>query len=182
MAVLRFDWYAMHVKRTATIVLGGGALAAWLAGAATSNRALPGPIVPRPAPIDKRGAALATEIAKLHERLRPSAAPLAAARNVFRFQAPRAPFAQTSATPRPALVETPAPRPVPPIPLRLSGIAEDEGPDGPVRVAIIAGDGQLYMVKLGELVTPRYKVAAIAADAVELLDLQDNSTRRLGLK
>ena len=81
----------MQVKRTATIVLGGGALAAWLAGAATSNRAVPDPIVPQRAHIDSRGAALATEIARLRDHLRPSSTPRAPARNVFRFSAAPAP-------------------------------------------------------------------------------------------
>ena len=45
----------------------------------------------------------------------------------------------------------------------------------PVRTAIISGEGQLYMVKEGEAVTPRYRVAKISADVVELVDLFDNS-------
>jgi len=171
----------MHVKRTATIVLAGAALAAWLAGAATSNRALPDPIVtPRPA-IDASGADLASEIAKLHERLRPTATPRTPARNLFTFRA--APAAAPA--PRAALAEAPVPvvnaAPVQP-PLKLSGIGEDPGPDGPVRTAFISGDGQLFIVKEGEQVTPRYRVTRIAADVVELADLVDGSTRRLALR
>jgi hypothetical protein len=171
----------MHVKRTVTIVLGGGALAAWLAGAATSNRAVPDPIVPRPTHIDARGADLANEIARLREHLRPASTPRAPARNVFRYSATPPPPLPPPAS-HPALVEAPlAPKPVL-LPLRLSGIAEDAGPEGPVRIAIISGDGQLYMAKVGDLVTPRYRVTQIAAEVVELLDLEDSSTRRLALK
>ena len=43
-----------------------------------------------------------------------------------------------------------------------------------MRTAIISGDGQLFMVKEGEKVTPRYRVAKISADVVELLDLDDS--------
>ena len=172
----------MHVKRTATIVAVGGALAAWLAGAATSNRALPDPIVPQRAHIDARGADLANEIARLHDHLRPSSTPRAPSRNVFRYSAAPA-SAAVAAPPRAAIVEAPVPLKAPaPLPLRLSGIGEDPGPEGPVRMAIISGEGQLYMVKVGEFVTPRYRVVQIGADAVELLDLQDNTTRRLALK
>lgn len=172
----------MHLKRTATIVVAGGALAAWFAGAATSNRPAPDPIVPRHPAIDARGADLAGEIARLHEHLRPSTTPRAPARNVFRYHAAPAAAPAALAVPKPAIVEAAvAPKPALP-PFRLSGIAEDEGPDGPIRVAIISGDGQLFMVKVGEAVTPRYRVVQIAADVVELLDLQDNSTRRLALK
>lgn len=172
----------MHVKRTATLVLIGGALAAWLAGAATSNRAVPDPIVPPRARIDARGADLAGEIARLHDRLRPASTPRAPSRNVFKYSTAPAP-SLPAAAPRPALVEAPsAPKPVAQIALRLSGVAEDPGPDGPVRIAIISGDGQLYMVKVGEMVTPRYRVTQIAADVVELQDVEDQSLRRLVLK
>src|SRR5262249_36843594 len=161
----------MHVKRTATIVLGGGALAGWLAGAATSDRPLPGPIRARPPALDAPGGALANENAQLHERRRAPAAAHPPGRDVFRFQvrAPRpAPIVEA---PRPALVEAPMINNVaPPPPLRLSGIAEDPGDAGPVRIAFITGDGQLYIAKEGEPVTPRYTVARISADAVELID------------
>ena len=54
--------------------------------------------------------------------------------------------------------------------------------DSPIRVAFIAGEGQLFMVKEGELVTPRYRVAKISDEVVELTDVIDNSTRRLALR
>jgi hypothetical protein len=175
----------MHVKRTAAIVLGGGALAAWFAGAATSNRALPDPVLTRPQPIDSRGAELASEIEKLHERLRPSATPRTPGRNLFTFHAAAARAVVEPPSPPPsraAIVEAPAaPRPLE-LPLKLAGIAEDPGPDGPIRIAFISGEGQLYIVKVGEQVTPRYRVERISADVVELLDLNDQTTRRLAMK
>ena len=67
-------------------------------------------------------------------------------------------------------------------PLKLSGIAEDAGADGPVRIAFISGEGQLFMVKEGDTVTTRYRVAKISADVVELIDVVDNSIRRLALR
>jgi len=67
-------------------------------------------------------------------------------------------------------------------PLKLAGIAEDEGADGPVRMAFISGGGQLFMVKEGDAVTARYRVAKISADVVELTDAIDNSVRRLPLR
>jgi len=172
----------MHVKRTATIVLVGGALAAWFAGAATSNRALPAPIIPKPAAIDASGAVLASEIARLHERLRPSTTPRTPSRNLFAFRAAPAPAAPASA-PRAALTEMPVVPQAPPMPvLKLAGISEDPGDAGPVRQAFISGEGQLFIVKEGETVTTRYRVAKISPDVVELVDLSDNSTRRLALK
>ena len=172
----------MHVKRTATIVLVGGALAAWFAGAATSNRTVPAPIYPKPATIDARGAALASEITRLHERLRPSTTPRTPSRNLFTFHAAPAPVTPV-AVPRAALTETPLAAPAAPMPaLKLAGISEDPGDEGPVRQAFISGEGQLFIVKEGEVVAARYRVVRISSEVVELTDLTDNTTRRLALK
>ena len=172
----------MNLKRAATIVVVGGALLAWLAGAATSNRAIePAALLSVPA-IDTRGEALQREIARLHERLRPSATPNQTGRNLFSFRSARVremppPVVASHA----ALVEAP-PLPVPLPALKLAGVAEDPGADGPARTAIITGEGQLFTVKEGENVTARYRVVKISADVVELLDLIDNSVRRLALR
>ena len=171
----------MNLKRTATIVVGGAAVGAWLAGAATSNPGRSGVmIVPTPA-IDVRGEELATEIARLQERLRPTSQPRQPGRNLFTFRARAAqPAPMVAAAPQamaPAMPLTP-----PPLPLKLAGIAEDEGPEGPLRTAIISGEGQLYLVKEGDEVTPRYRVGKISADVVELVDIGDNSVRRLALR
>jgi hypothetical protein len=173
----------MHVKRTATIVLGGGAVAAWLAGAATSNRPLPDAVPIARAPVDARGDELANEIARLRERLKPSATPRMPARNLFTFRAAAAPAAAPAPAPRAAITEAPIAPPALP-PLKLSGLSEDPAADGaaPVRMAFVSADGQLFIVKEGELVTARYRVTRIAADGVELLDLTDNTTRRLSLR
>jgi hypothetical protein len=173
----------MNVKRAATIAVAGGALLAWFAGAATSLHPDPRPIVVRPSPIDARGHKLANEIAKLHERLRPTSTPSQPARNLFTF---RAAAARPALPPPPAVVqplavvEAAAPRPSPPA-LTLAGIAEDDGADGPDRTAFISSAGQLHIVKVGDIVQ-RYKVTAISADVVELTDLDDGTVRRLALR
>jgi hypothetical protein len=171
----------MTLKRTATLGVAGGALAAWLAAAATSgireNRVPP---PERATPIEMRGAELATEIARLHDRLRPTATPLNPGRNLFQFTAPKPRMAPAAS---PALTEAlPAPAPAPPVLLKLSGIAEDPGPDGPLRTAIISGLGQLFLVKEGELLGNRYRVAKISADVVELVEVDANTTLRLAMK
>ena len=173
----------MNLKRTATIGVVGAALAVWLANAAIAPNRMARPFVVPPSPIDSRGAALADEIARLHERLRPTVAPVQPGRNLFNFRSgqPRAAAPPPVVAPPPPIVEAPAPRPSQPA-LKLSGIAEDEGPGGTERVAIISGDGQLFMVKEGDTVTLRYRVAKISSDVVELIDLTDNSVRRLALR
>ena len=65
----------MNLKRTTIIFVGGAAFAAWLSAAITPGRP-PAPVeVIAPAPVDASGAALAGEIARLRERLRPDPAP-----------------------------------------------------------------------------------------------------------
>ena len=172
----------MNRNRTATIVV-GAALLAWLAGAATSNHAIPQAPVVEPRAVESRGAELADEIARLHERLRPVATPRRPARNLFAYRAISAPAAPMAPAPSPVLTAAaPAPAPLALPALKLAGIAEDSGADGPERTAFISGEGQLFMVKEGEAVTRRYRVTKISADVVELIDLGDNSIRRLALR
>lgn len=174
----------MNLKRTTTVVVVGGALAAWLAAAATSgNRVRTVPVVERALPIDARGDALAGEIKRLHERLRPSASPSQPGRNLFTFTGPRprpAPFvAAPAALTEPIPVVPVAP---PPPPFKFIGVAEEAGPDGPTRTAILSAPGQLFLVKEGQNVTSRYLVARISADVVELTDVGNGSTFRLALR
>jgi Tfp pilus assembly protein PilP len=65
----------------------------------------------------------------------------------------------------------------------LIGIGEDASAEGPVRTAIISAPGQLFVVKVGDRVTPRYRVDRISADVVELTEVgADGSTLRLALR
>src|SRR5438876_4547268 len=127
----------MNLTRAAAILAGVATLAALVAGAATARHEVPRPVALRPAAIDRRGADLAKEIARLHERLRPDAAPRPQARNLFSFHAPRAVHAPVAAEPRSAVGEAPAPAALPPAPFKLVGIAEDPGANGPIRTAFI---------------------------------------------
>lgn len=180
--MLGFARPVMNVKRTAALLVVGGALAVWLAAAA--NSAIydsPQVRAVKPPPIDSRGAVLAGEIARLHEQLRPSAAPRQPSRNLFSFAVRQRKPAPPTQTPRPALSDAPAPRPAAP-PLKLSGIAEDQTTNGLVRTAIMSTSGQLFLAKEGEQVTERFRVIKISSDVVELTDLSDNTTLRLALK
>src|SRR5262249_28179794 len=102
----------VRVKRIAIIVLGGGAVAAGFAGAATSNRPLPDPAPLARAPVDARGEELANEIARLQERLKPTATPRTPGRNLFTYRAAAAPIAAAPPSePRAAIVDIAAPAP-----------------------------------------------------------------------
>jgi len=169
----------MNLKRAATIVTTGGGLVAWLVGATTSNHvaALPPPI--DRAPIERRGAELATEMARFRERMPPTAAPRQPGRNLFKFREASRPAAAPSGAPAPPPENIPAPPPL--APMRLIGVSEDPGAAGPVRSAFVNADGQLFIVKEGDTVMMRYKVTKISSEVVELTD-EDGTVRRLALR
>ena len=55
----------------------------------------------------------------------------------------------------------------------------------PRRIAQLGGDtgfGEIFLVKEGDSVTLRYRVAKISSEAVELTDLTDNTPLRLALR
>ena len=169
----------MNLTRTVAFLAGAGALAALVFGAVTSRHELPAPIAPRRTAVELRGADLAKEIDRLHERLRPDATPRQPGRNLFSFHARVAPPAAPVA---PVPVLPPAPPAPPPNPFRLVGIAEDGDPGNPVRTAFISAEGQLFVAKEGDAMTPRFKVTRISADVVEITDVTDGSTRRIAFK
>jgi hypothetical protein len=172
----------MKWKRIATIGVVGGVLAVWLAGAATSNRRVVDTTIAKPTPIELQGAALADEIARLRERLHPVAEPQHPARNLFQFSSrAAAPSSRVDPAP-PAISEPPAERAPAPPPLKLVGIAEDPGPDGPIRTAIISGMGQIFFVKEGDSIAGRFRVQRLSGEVAELNDLVDSTTYRLALK
>lgn len=169
----------MQWPRLLALGIGGGAIAVWIAAAATAPASIPRSApVSRAAAVETSSAALATEVARLHERLRPDATPTQA-RDLFRFGHNRsnAVAAGTPAFAAPAPVAVmEAAKPA----YRLVGLAED-GTEH-VRSAIISGNtGELFIVKEGDAVTERYRVGRIADDAVELIDTIDQSALRLGL-
>jgi len=187
--MLRSRDRAMGLKKITIIFVGGVALAAWFSAAMTPGR---GPVLSntvRSAPIDKRGAALAGEIARLRERLRPDAAPLGTNRNPFVFRSTTRSASTRFGSPPQARDMSASTAPVDPPRLKLSlaGIAEDPGPDGaaPVRTAIISGGGQLFLAKEGDTVTDggiAYTVTNISASSTELTDTRDGTIRRLTLR
>jgi hypothetical protein len=176
----------MNVKRTILIGVAGGAVAVWLAAAATSNTRTIAPVVPsKPTVVDKSGAALAAEVRRLHERLRPSDTPVDS-RDLFRYAAKSSPSLSLQIANAAAPVAAPAaPQEITPLtvsPLKLEGLAEEQGAQGVVRTAVISGFGDFFLVKEGDRVTPRYRVAKISSEAVELTDLSDNTPVRLALR
>jgi hypothetical protein len=161
----------MNLKRTASVVIVGGACAAWLAAATTPNvreSSVPA-AASRKEPRDERAERLASDVARLHGYLRPGIELRPSVRNPFRFAIARVTHPPAS-QPRTTVSATPAPPLTPPPALRLSGMAEDAGPDGPVRTAIVSGMGQLFLVQQGDTVAGRYRVVRIGPDVIEIAD------------
>ncbi|MFN7984200.1 MAG: hypothetical protein U0Q11_20325 [Vicinamibacterales bacterium] len=73
--------------------------------------------------------------------------------------------------------------PVAPKPsLQLIGVAEDETPDGAVRTAIVSGLGDVFLVKMGDTISGRYRIEQVSADAVQLTDSITSTTTTLTLR
>ena len=154
---------------------GGGVLATWLA-VAPNNSA---PSTPAAAPVDRAVARepsaeeLNTQAAKLRERM--NAVPMRpSARNPFRFGAHRVEAPAGSPKTSAADGASAAPLGISQPALTLSGIAERNTPQGPRRTAVISGNGELFLVAEGEIVTGGYRVVTVEPDAVVLRDQAGN--------
>lgn len=170
----------MTLSRGVLFVGGAALLAAWFAAAADSGRQEAAAAAGATTALD-RAESVAREIesqaSRLHARLADAPAPSTSGRNPFSFELPKPPRATTraemSAAESPAVIDVPEP-----LPLTLSGIAEDHG----ARVAVLSGLGDVFLARAGDTILSRYEVVAVGADAAELKDLTTGSTIRLGLR
>ena len=169
----------MSPTRAAAYVLGGMLLAAWLASAAGVVGRPSIPPVPTPSPeavqLDALASGVESQALRLRQRMAAAPAPRSTIRNPFEF---------VVVEPRPRLNER---KPVataltveaPPEPnLVLIGMAEE----GSIRTAMIESGDELVMATEGQTIVARYRVAKVATDAIELVDLITGTTRRLFLK
>ena len=67
-----------------------------------------------------------------------------------------------------------------PLPFRLIGVAERATDDATVRTAVLVGQGRRLHRGVGDQVIGRYTVAAIAAEAIELIDATTGQRRAPG--
>ena len=178
----------MTITRAALYIGGASLLVAWFSSAASvsfQRSHSPAPALDlEPTP---SFAAVAADVQAQTRRLRTrlAAAPVARepVRNPFAFRTV-APRPQPEATRR---VEEPPPDPLLTAPvdpaLRLIGIAEDQNADDVVRTAMLATDmDELIMAAVGDIVLRQYKITAIGANAIELMDVNTGRVRRLALQ
>jgi len=166
------DW-----KSTA-VISGAGILATWffsMPPAAAPTRAVaPAVRVPQASTsqidIEKEAARLQVHRVEEPRYTEP-------ARNPFRFNARREPARPTvDVAPPPAVVLPP-----PPPRITLDGVAADTMDAQPQRTAILNTSAGVVLAKEGDEVAG-YRVQKIAADAVELVKIDDGSVLRLGLR
>jgi len=175
--------------RKATLYVGGGSLlVAWFSSAASvsltpSPRRVPGPQETVTSPTDGVAGNVQAQARRLKQRLAAAPLPQRPVRNPFAFR-PVVSSAPAAAAPvRRAAAEPVAPLPPAEPRLELVGIAEQNVNQVLVRTAMIATESnELIMAVVGASVLGRYRVAAIAADGVELTDTTTGLSRRLVLQ
>ena len=162
----------------------GALLVAWLAAAAgtrftegqpASEMTVAADITPEPLIADVRAQA-----ERLRERLSAAILPRQPSRNPFEFASRPPTPAKDFGVPAVAVPES-VPT-ITPVAMSLAGIAESQAPNGLDRTAVISAMGRLFLVKPGDQVMSRFRVVAIHADAVELVDLEADTTLRLRLQ
>ena len=135
-----------------------------------------------PPVIDREASAAAIASMQLHDwspKVPPHGRP---DRNIFTFTHPAPKAAPAPPPPAPGLLAEGDGKTAPLVLFKLIGVAEDQGPDGVSRTAIISGQGQLYMVKEGETLAWIYRVGRLSGESVELLDTTGGEPLRLFLK
>ena len=172
------DW-----KSTA-VISGAGILATWFfsmppahapAGAVAPAARGPQAVTPT-IDIEKEAARLQARPPQEQHYSEPS-------RNPFRFGERRGPArATTGADASPPVTIAPLPPAPPPPPvITLDGIAADVVGGENQRTAVLHTDAGVVLAKEGDQVGG-YRVEKIAADAVELVKIDDGSVLRLGLR
>jgi len=160
-------------------------LAAWLASAASTSWQTASPEESARGTSGPTTDILAIDVqahaARLRQRLASAPTPQLPHRNPFNFESRvLEPPRQIARRPEPL----PIPEVQPPEPaLTLIGIAEDRGPQGPSRTAMISTDAdEMLMVTVGQTILDRYRVEAISVGVVELKDVGTGTVRRLALR
>jgi hypothetical protein len=175
----------MAPARAAAYIGGTTLLVAWLASAASVTRQTASPATARRVTevvqIDAIAADVQLQAARLRTRLKSAPALQAPLRNPFAFSRVAVPVRPAAAPRVAAAVHQEETLSEPP--LELVGVAEQKADPGPKRTAMISAPGdQLFMVTEGQELAGRYRVSAIGADAVELLDVVSGARRRLALR
>jgi hypothetical protein len=173
---LRMDW-----KSTA-VISGAGILATWFFSMPPAQPPQ-GAVAPAARAPQTPAATIdiEREAARLQVRPPQESHYTEPSRNPFRFSARREPARATTGEAAPSPPVPIAPLPPPPPRITLDGVAADNVGGEQQRTAVLHTDAGVVLAKEGEEVAG-YRVAKIAADAVELVKIDDGSVLRLGLR
>jgi hypothetical protein len=170
--------------KTYTAVSGATVLAGWLvstppSSAPTSTGSTNGQAASRP---DAPASDIEREAQRLQGRVRREVEYAQPRRNPFRFGEGVADADRGGDIPAPAS-EAPVAVPVvpPPLPVSLSGIAEDQVGQQVERTAILSSPSGVLLVKEGDDIGGGYRIGRVESEAVELVKI-DGTTLRLTLK
>jgi hypothetical protein len=162
---------------------GATVLAGWLASTPPVGVVANSP--PAPSRSSRAAASPSSDIVeqatRLQARIRRETAYVRPQRNPFQFEAARPDAEAAEAIAEPALSAPPAPVINAAPSVTLAGVAEDPRQDGVERTAILSSPTGVLLVRVGDEVLGRYRVAAVEEGAVELLSLADGSRLRLSL-
>ena len=173
---------AIMRARGPLLALLGVALLAW---AAVSTRPTPRAIIAPPdrtagsAPVLRDISDLTSDSLVVQPRSDP--VPLAAPnRNPFQFVVARPrPLPPPKPAQAAAALAALAPLVLPPAPVSLVGLVDREVDGRIVRIAVLSFGGRLHYVEAGSRLGAAYEVVAVGSNAVDLLALDTNTTRRL---
>ena len=181
----------MTSSRAAWYLGGAAVLAGWLAAGANQDglrrarEAIDGARARETADVARAEQlvdAIEAQAARLQARLAAAPEPARSGRNPFAFRVRRVESPPPRSVRAADVDDIPAVPAPDPIPLTLSGVAEDAGPDGTIRTAILSGLGDVFHARVGDTIASRYQVMAIGAEAVDVNDLNTGRTIRLGLR
>ena len=162
---------------------GATVLAGWLASTPPVGVVANSP--PAPSRSSRAAASPSSDIVeqatRLQARIRRETAYVRPQRNPFQFEAARPDAEAAAAIAEPALSAAPAPVINAAPSVTLAGVTEDPRQDGVERTAILSSPTGVLLVRVGDEVLGRYRVAAVEEGAVELLSLADGSRLRLSL-
>lgn len=162
-------------------VLAAAAIAAvWIGVGARGQQSAAGPPSPSPPiPPDPLVVEIREHTGRLRRHLTAASDLGAPRRDPFRFAESRSGRADAAPLDPPVPVLPPPPA----LPeLTLAGIAEDPGPDGPVRTAVISTKAQVFLAREGDQVGSRYQIVRIGTEVVEVRDLLSGAVFTLALK
>ncbi len=176
----------MRVARNVALICGGALLVAWLAAAAGVH------FTEVPAPIELPGhdnfvqapviSGFEGSIENLFGRSAEMPRPTESTRNPFEFASS---FEGTAAGQMDPGVGPPKGVPqsgeLSELPINLVGIVEYQFPKSVERTAVISGMNELFLVKVGDQITSRFRVVSIHANSFELEDLELETPLRLSL-